>query len=450
MTLIAVIAGLSSIGIIAACAGRLHFYFLFLFLVSVCIFPKALYVFGTPKSHAGITSSAPSIWTYSVVLIIFAGYALVSRRDLVAKAWLPLVIVTVLFSMFIWDMTDLQISGALHLLTATLASGLGVYCFKRTPWIGGRRDLMLAVFLVALLEFTVCVSQLFQFSVPFLNSFSVNDITAETTAGRIAGTTDHPGTLGKIVFLLIIVCLPSVASSDLKTKVLSITSIVLLATPLIFSEGRANFIAVLILLISWPFTSALVRATGQGSSKRLLIGLSTALVGVASFGIYAARFSEDPVGGPRERLLDVALIQIPMRLWTGTGPNSYVEVVGSYDRLTSLGWPVHSAPLLAIAELGIIGGICVLLPFFVLTWRALHVRSLKGFGAESAVVWISATPGFVIIGTTGWGLLGGAIFILYAFVVGYFSESLRQKIQVSSVASGSASSSTNLVNSSST
>ncbi|WP_141216801.1 hypothetical protein [Rhodococcoides fascians] len=429
LTAVYATVAIAALLILALVSGRLLDLVLFTFFASLVISPLALYRFESYTSHVGISPGTPTIFTYTVVLILFLGWCCATGRMPFDQRWIPFVLGCLIFMLFVWNVNSVTLSGCVHLLTGALAAGMGYVLAAGAYSQRFRESLARVILLISSIEFAVCVSQLFGVSNVLISQFSVNSTTAETTAGRIAGTTDHPGTLGKVAFLLIILSLPLFGSSSSKIRRSAQISTALLALPLVFSEGRANFAAVIALFVAWPIVSAFAnsRSRNPGANRRFVFAVAAVLVALGSFGIYAARFDEDPAGGPRDRLLTVAYEQIPLRLFSGTGPNSYVDVVGRFDALTARGWPVHSVPLLAIGELGILVASLLLLPVLLLTLRSIALAAGPFSSKETATVWLSSLPGIAIISITGWGFLSGPVFVLLCFVLGVFSANLGSR-----------------------
>ncbi|WP_144376949.1 MULTISPECIES: O-antigen ligase family protein [Rhodococcus] len=411
-------AAVLAVGIFAYGARQLPAFVLGVFFLSIFAFSRSIFRIGAPTSHVGITSSVPSVWIYSLVLVAVALVSFAAARKIIPAPWVPAILFVTLGAAFVWPASPAVISGSLHYLWAGLAAGMGGLFAGRL--LRGYAELAWVIFGVAVVEAAFSVFQMFGTATALTQLFAVNEVTSETTAGRISGTTDHPGTLGKLVFLLIMVALPLLGAERRDIRRLGAASLGLFAIPLVFSEGRANFVAALTLLLAWPIVSAVTKAKSNFGPKKAVVAFFAGLVAISSLGIYLARFSADPMGGPREHLMEVALKQIELRPWIGTGPNLYIPVVGAYDPLTANGWPVHNAVILAVAELGLIGGFLVFVPFLIVTGKAFKLRAASGYSGEYARVWLSAIPGFAVIAFTGWGLLGGSTFVLFSFVTGFF------------------------------
>jgi O-antigen ligase len=230
---------------------------------------------------------------------------------------------------------------------------------------------------------------------------------------RVNGTTTHPDNLGKILLLILILCLGLMGTKDARARRFLWGAVVLLFIPLGLSEGRANLLAALTAVVFW----ALLSGRRRSAAIRLGIPLAAILVVLPFASAIATRIQEDPNGGPRAGLTAAALEQIDRQPW-GIGPNSYVSVVSAYDSVTALGYPVHNTFLLTTAELGILGAILFWLPVVGLVIAAWMNRKSTGFVGSFAIAIVASAPGLYVVNASGWAILSGPLLPLWFLICG--------------------------------
>jgi O-antigen ligase len=229
---------------------------------------------------------------------------------------------------------------------------------------------------------------------------------------------NHPNNLGKAIFLLTVMLLPLTRSRHRATNRLAVKAIILAMVPLGLAQGRANFISIALLLIVWALL--LPDASGRRIKPLIIAGSLMALLGFTI--IFSSRFVEDPGGGVRTELTAIALEQIPRKPLQGLGPNSYTVELGP---ITGSYIPVHNTFLLLAAEVGLIGMALFLWPFARAARDAWRRRSRIGPAGDYARALVAAIPGVVLIGATGWGLLGSSMLTLWTFVTAFCAANLR-------------------------
>ncbi|WP_133177979.1 O-antigen ligase family protein [Microbacterium testaceum] len=181
----------------------------------------------------------------------------------------------------------------------------------------------------------------------------------------------------------------------------------------VLTESRANALSLGILLVGW----VVLLPTSQNLGKKITIVAGLGLVVFLSAGIWAERIATGEDGTFRAHFTEVALASISLMPWSGTGPNSYVEVAGRLDALTASGWPVHNSFLLAAAELGIAGAVALFLPMIALALRsAIRVLALRPSPSDKAA--IVMTIAILPIALTGWGMMSDTLPLWY-FAAGY-------------------------------
>lgn len=393
-------------------------------LLSLLVFPRTLFNLMPDGGflHVGISSPTPAVTTFGVTLFLGV-VVLVLRWGLPADVflWLPFAGWLAVGWATQWANNPVVLSGLLQYVLGIVAWVFGAAVGRRLTDSSGMRRLISTVVLVTLLvQLLVVVMQ--------AAGIRINPMTASNEAqlvGRFNGTLGHPNDLGKVVLLALVLVLPLYASkigatfSRRLVLTLGAGFLVLLAT-----GGRAVTVGAAVMVLFWVLLQpGLPRA--RSHKARALVA---ALVGGGVIAIVlAGRFEEDPTGGARGVLSDLAFQQIAVRPWWGTGPNQYIEVVGAFDPLTASGVPVHNSFLLAVAELGIPGAILLALPFLSVIFRAvLSLRSTATGGVWARVI-VAACPALIIIGATGWGLLGSYVLPLLCLVFGSASGAMRMR-----------------------
>jgi O-antigen ligase len=164
------------------------------------------------------------------------------------------------------------------------------------------------------------------------------------------------------------------------------------------------------ILMVWALL--LPREKRIGFREGMLAG--AVLVGLGIAGVVLSRFDEDPTGGVRGEIAEYAFGQIALRPITGTGPNNYTTLAGP---MTGSWIPVHNSFLLAAAELGIVGAALFFGAVSVVVGRGWSRRK-HGEAAAPARAIVASVPAVLLIGLTGWGLMGTSVFALWLFTLG--------------------------------
>ncbi|NYD68529.1 O-antigen ligase family protein [Agromyces atrinae] len=381
-------------------------------LLAMAVLPRVIIEVIPPEwEHSGIADGGIVVTTYGLALVLCL--LLPSPNNPLSRFQLPhiaaLVLMLVLF-LGEWVPTVERWSGFLHIALACLAWAVGSALSTALSSLD-RHERVLAIVVTAII--------LIQAAAAALQLAGLRDVGSVLTGAidltRINGTLGHPGTLGKVLFLLVVLLLPATRSRDLLTRRISWVGIVTAIVLIGLSFGRANFAAIAVLIGLWALLSP-----GRRVARRVGILALLALAALPFIGLLLLRFEVDPSGGRRPLLLQAALNQIAATPVFGIGPNSYVSTVSQVDPYTTLGLPVHNSFLLALAELGIVGVILVLFPLLALILRSASAL-LRRDSTPAAVAVVAAVPGIVIIGVTGWGLLADSGFMLVMFVFAFLS-----------------------------
>lgn len=385
-------------------------------LASLCLYP-ALIIGQRDVFHVGMAPPTPELRTYTFLIGGLAlGALLPFRRGIFPIEWLPLLVWLVVGMFVFWSGTTEQWSGVAQFTCAVAGWVVGSLLGGWTDR-DGRTGYRLAQIItgVIVIQLVVCVAQRAGIGI---NSLSPDD--AAILGNRVNGTMNHPNNLGKAIFLLSVVLLPLTRSTHRPTSRLAVKALVVAMVPLGLAQGRANFIAIALLFIVW----ALLLPDASSRRVKPLI-IAGAIVALAGFSIiFSSRFVEDPGGGVRTELTAIALEQIPRQPLQGLGPNSYTTVLGP---ITGSYIPVHNTFLLLAAEVGVVGMVLFLWPFARVTRDAWRRRAWGGPAGDYARALIAGVPGIVLIGATGWGLLGSSILTLWTLVTAFCAANLRSR-----------------------
>lgn len=395
---------------------------LMLLLVCTAVLPRNLTNFSATR-HVGIAPANAELTTYVVVLAGFLLFAIFRPRfGYGLSIWIPFVIWLIVGMNFAWPGGPTQEAGILQLLLAPAAWALGVNIAPQINRDGGR-FLVRLVAVIVFIQLAVCSLQWLGITV---NAMDANQ-EAILGGSRFNGTLGHPNDLGKVVFLLMTLLLPFGRRLGRIDTVVWRVAMAAAFVVLGMTGGRAVSAAAVCMVLLWTVLSP----SPAGTKGRKAIGLGVGLsVAVFLAGMLLSRFDEDPEGGARNTLTDIAWAQISSSPWTGIGPNSYVDVVGSYNALTASGVPVHNAFLLALAEIGIFGAVGLLLPIAVGIFVVLRRFRSESVEGDSARVYLSAIPGLYLVSTTGWGVLGGYVLPLLSMTFALlYAWSARRKVQ---------------------
>jgi O-antigen ligase len=394
-----------------------------LFMVAVTLVPRSIFHGSNDPSHQGIANSSPALASYTCLAVATAYGALLVRFrgfrlrliPAVAVAFIAWLLLEYLFS---WTRTEEELAGVIQLCSGFVAWVAG-------SLLGGRflrdergvRWIAWAILALVLVEAGVTILQRVG-----VNIDPMTPALKAIMGTRTNGTTQHPDQLGKIVFLLTLLSLGLLATQDRRTKQILWAAIAIGFIPMGLSQGRANGLAVILMLLLW--TLLLPRTRGALTAR---IGVPVLVIALAIPFVpaFATRFEQDPNGGPRSELAQTAYSQIAERPIWGLGANSYVTVVAPYDVYTADGYPVHNAFLLTAAELGIPGAVLFWCPFALVLLLCVRGRRWPGYQGSFAVALLAAVPGFYLVLTTGWGMLEGEIFPMWGLIMGIVYSQVR-------------------------
>lgn len=379
-------------------------------LATMIIAPRRL-TNNSVVENTGLAGSAPDLYSYSAVIFVAAIVLVLNKNVPINRIFLPFIFLLIIGSGFIWESTSLVQAGLLQLMLGVLAWGVGSHLGNQSTI-----DISFAKFFsglitgIIVLETVIALAQFLGLSIN-----SMDPSTAALMGSRVNGSMNHPNNLGKVLLFLIIILIPFLRSKDKQVRQRSLAGILLAFLPMALTGGRATFIAALVVVV-------LTGILSRGMKGRLAMPLGVLVLILPFIDSIWQRFEEDPEGGSRAYLLDIAIRQITAHPWEGIGPNSYVSLVGLTDALTATGLPVHNTFLLTAAELGIPVAAALFLPLIYVLAIAWKSRSLKGHPGASAAAYLAASPAWILVAATGWGMLSTSIFPLWFFTLGYISS----------------------------
>ncbi len=389
-------------------------------MLSFVLSPHLLTVAGSDFTHVGIAPGTLRVETFAVVLV--GALAVTARRS--SRAWIRVGFISFLVCLIVglstWGFDARHLSGAVNLAFAWLAFLLGAR-LASDGWRSGRqyRSFSWAIASLLVIETAVSAAQNIGVNIHFRPESANVGI-----ADRSIGTFDHPGTLGKFCALWLLLALPGLRSSDKTQRRLSAFIIFASLAASGFTEARANTVALIASLFIWSLLGS-ARANSVAASRRplsgrrLIFGAATILFAVPAAVTSLERFAVDAHGGSRGHFLAVGLPFVRSNLVRGLGVNSYVEVVGQVDRLTRLGYPIHNAFLLLIAELGLVPALAFFLPIIVTTGACLKRIGVPGEARLWSRAYVACLPGLLLIAATGWGMAADTTVVCWLFTTGF-------------------------------
>jgi hypothetical protein len=378
--------------------------------------------------RVGIAAAQPTVSTYTVAIavILLIAFA-VPQATTRWRPVVPIVGFAVLWSLLCWPRTGEVHAGVLHLAVgaASWAAGTAVSALVRSKPSGHR---VMSIWVLGWAAFEAALSVLqFAGASLFTNPGAVD--TDPTLAGRVGGTLGHPSTIGKVVFLLMFVTLPWLASTDRSLRRRAVAAMLVMTVPLVLSGGRANALAALSIAIL-----AMVMDPGPRRwSRRVRLAAVIGVTALLSADLWLHRTVTGDDGRTRAHLSNVAFnyLHTHWNWFTGTGVNTYVTAVGPTDWLTAAGWPVHDLYVLAAVELGAIGAVLFLVPVAYSVLCGLRGRSRPTIEGAQARVLIAGVPGLLLITLTGWGMMSETL-MAWMFVLGYCTQEvgLTRPVQI--------------------
>lgn len=354
-------------------------------------------------------------------VIIAAIIALLSPvRHIAPLRFLPFLAFVAIAFLTSWRGSGTTVANVLPLVTAVLAwvvgrvAGSGVTRVRAVVARVSLDEVVAAAIIVAIVVQLIVAGDQMLFGV---EQQSAPDSKAALESGRASGTFGHPGNLGKVIVLLVVMLLPILASERSRARKRAVIALALAFVPIGLSASRSNFLALIFVTLAW----ALLAPRARGISLRFALPLLAVIISIPFIDTIVERFSEDPAGGARDHFMSVALAHIGDNLWVGVGPGGYIDYFGRFDALTAAGWPVHNVFVLYTAELGLLGALALFIPLIILPLaRAIVLFSAaetrQRAGARATLVLIGVV---VMMGVTGWGLGYGSVLLLWFAASGF-------------------------------
>lgn len=392
---------------------------------TMCFLPKVLYgSTAADVTRSGISGSEPRIMTYTVgIAVIAAAGALLARQSRANRLFIPFIAFLLFCYSLVWEPTGEVQAGMVHFLTAAAAWTAGLFassCVERDKKSG--QQFIYWILATVLVQLVISVLQF-----AGLPLFPTNAATSELVGSRVNGSFGHPTTLGKVLLLFQMVCLPFTRSSEARTRRVAWIAVGAGFPMLVLSGGRANFFSAIVMVLLWT----LLLPRGRALASKVAIPLVVATVGFASAGVWIARFEEDPEGSTRQHFNEVAMALIPVNPIAGTGPNTYITTAAPTDTLTAQGWPVHNSALLASVEIGIMGTALLFFPLLVALFVAWRRRRDDTKVGDFARAYVASSPGIALVALTGWGMMSD-ILALWLFLAAFcYQQQLQNPIRPS-------------------
>ena len=380
-------------------------------LAALAVLPRTILVLVPPSVpwHVGITTESVSLKTYSAAILLAIIYvAARGRHKLPVSLWLYVLVAVIVFAtswFFLWPHTQGVASGMLHIATSIAALLVGAALAHADSYASDEAVVAVSIFMIVAVQVPIVLLQIVG-----IQLFPTDQATQLFEGDRPNGTFGHPGTMGKVFLLLLVILLPLTQSRCRRARRWSIAAVVLMCPLVVITASRTNSVAIGATVVLWIVFSSRV---SLGRKLIVLAGVSGVIV--ASIPLWAERIATGEDGSTRARLLEVGLEQIALRPFTGTGPNNYIDLVSQTEATAAAGWPVHNAFLLGWAELGVFGVAILFLPYLAVLF--LSVRSLRTDRGPQALAVLSSLPGLLAICVTGWGLLAEML-PLWMFVTG--------------------------------
>lgn len=361
-----------------------------------------------------IALAGPAVSLYSLILFPVAAWFTVRgliwgyRVNYPGAGWIFLGAMAM--TPIIWSAAGFELAGALQFVEGAAAwivgAGLGQKAVRE------RRALQIvAMTILGVITLQAVIATLQRLGLP-INAMDPD--LAEIMGSRVNGSLNHPNNLGKVLLLLTILSLGLMAARDRGTRTMLWAAIAIGLVPMALTQGRANLLAVLSLVVFWSLLSP------RGSSYAVRIGVPlVALAVVAPFiSAVLTRLQDDPDGGARPELTTVAFEQIALRPVWGTGPNSYVVDVAPFDFFVAQGYPVHNTFLLSVAELGVLVAAAFWFPVALVYWHSWRSRRSAGFEGSFGLALTASVPGMYVVMSTGWSILSSSLLPLWFLVLG--------------------------------
>lgn len=397
-------------------------------MVAACAIPVVCYVppartvltIGVSHSeqyvHVGLAAMVIVLSTTSVFMLAGGILLLWCNPQRFPWAFAPFVVYLLAGMCFLWPSGVMYWSGVVAWFV-----GLGGFCVGVYVALLCENQRLETIFLRSLI-FVSAVQV-------FIGAFQISGVSIllqankldDSLVGRASGTFGHPNNLGPAMLCVLAVSLTYLFCDGPRTRTRAGVASGLAFCSIVMSGGRASLVGGLILVVG-----TVVLAVLSGRVRiRLTIrtwGLLLISIVLASIGMYVIlrRDRMDPVGGYRDHFLEVWRDHVLPVLSFGVGPNGYIEYFGRFDDITRKGWPVHNSIFFAIAEIGLIGVLLLLLPL-LMRWLQLVSRKIfkRSFLGDRARILFLLPIALYPSMSTGWALVSLALFPIVFFTFGF-------------------------------
>ncbi|TAP39118.1 O-antigen ligase family protein [Arthrobacter sp. S39] len=390
-------------------------------LFTLAAFPRQL-TGSNGLPHPGLSTAEPELTNFGLLMAVLAVCCLLTEKSRPSfLAFVPLGIYLLVSTSFLWAGNLEQLAGVQQLLLAVCAWAAGAWLL-RDAGTHGRQG--------RLFSFLLLILVLVQLSYAVLQFFGIiggNIIPNEDGGGltRVSGSLSNANNLGKVLVLATLLLLPLTLSNNLWTRRASLCGVLLALIPIALTGGRAVAIGAVLTLLVW----ALMLPGKKSWSTKILLPLGVSVVGTLFAASFVARFQEDPTGGSRSGLTQVALEQIAANPLFGIGANSYVSVVGTFDPVTGSGLPVHNSFLLMTAEIGLVGAVLLFGPLAATLVHAVRHHRRTDYVGDYARALLASTPAIILIAATGWGMTSGHVMTFWFFTMGAVAQQLKRPVE---------------------
>lgn len=391
---------------------RGKFAYIFAMVLAAAAFCRQLVPAWTlPADYAfnDVAATTPPLTTVDVVIVTVGLLSFAFDRSSLPFRWiLPGALALLVGSTLVWPVSGATTAGAIHLASCLVAWLVGTRLGRALST--SSRDLRFGAFSVTLfmaLQASLCLIQ----------------ISVGGASDRTVGTFNHPSVVGKLVLLLMPLLLPMTRSTDRITARVAAIGTLLGALVTASTLSRANFVGLMGALGLW-----LVLSSRTGNKARgVVIAIAALGVALPFVDSMLARFATDATEDQRAGLLDAGLRVTSRYLWTGTGPNNYVDVAATIEPMVARwGAPVHNSTLLLVAELGLVGAAAMLTPIVRTIADAFRGRKqLLAQQRDIARATLVVMPMVLFVSWTGWGFLSAPVLPVLYLVCGYASGALN-------------------------
>jgi hypothetical protein len=387
-------------------------------IFALTVQPRAIAVVATDSGNVFTTTAPAYFGLYTEQLVLILGLLLAPQLRVLRHLHPTLLLAPVLLAVVAVAQSDTPVwvlTGVWQWALLALAWAFGA-AIARARLMGRLSDRAIAFALSAPIAAHGVAVVLQYLGLMYARTDSMGS----AAVTRMSGFAGHPGNLGKILLLLVIMLLPLAASDDRVAKRLAESMTIVSCILVALSFSRVNIPALGVVVGTWYLAAS--AATSLKRATMMGIGVAASIPVIQ---VLLLRHEDDPFGGSRAVLSRTALDQISQSWLFGVGPNDYLPTVGQVDRLAGGGLPVHSVLLLLLAELGVLIFVLVAWPVVQTFREAVRGVRLGGPIRPYAIVAVASAPGIVLILWTGHGMISEVVAPLAFLSCGFVHETLR-------------------------